>query len=81
MRSSSLCGASSPEPGIYRVLVAARIRILSTVEREGEDCHTRAATWLAGSNNEVMSISGALNRPRRNFGGTTASAASSFSDG
>ena len=35
----------------------------------------------AFSNKEAISVSGALNRPRRSSGGTTASTASSFSEG
>ena len=35
----------------------------------------------ASSNSEAISASGALNRPRRNSGGMTASTASSFSEG
>jgi hypothetical protein len=36
---------------------------------------------LPGPRREAISASGALNRPRRNSGGITASTASSFSDG
>jgi hypothetical protein len=48
-----------------------------------ERCGAGRAAWFAmlEPRREAMSASGALNRPRRSPGGSTASTASSFSDG